>query len=34
MCIQMKRNTNANNIAPNDDKFELVTNIHYFLYFS
>ena len=32
-CIQMKINTNLNNIAPNNDKFELITNIHYSLYF-
>ena len=33
-CTQMKINTNTNNIAPNNDKFELITNIHYSLYFS
>ena len=33
-CIQMKINTNANNIASNDVKFELITNINYSLYFS
>ena len=32
-CIQMKINTNENNIAPNNDKFELIINIHYYLYF-
>ena len=32
-CIQMKINTNGNNIAPNNDKFELITYIHYSLYF-
>ena len=29
----MKINTNENDIALNNDKFELITNIHYSLYF-
>ena len=32
-CIQMKTNTKEYNIATNNDKFELITNIHYSLYF-
>ena len=32
-CIQTKININENNIAPKNDKFELINNIHYSLYF-
>ena len=32
-CIQIQINTNGNNIALNNDKFELITNIHYCLYY-
>ena len=33
-CTQMKIHTNANNIAQHNDRFELITNIHYSLCFS